>query len=162
MAKRGLPKGTKFLKIRQIRISEKRWNKFSELADKSNAMYEELSDYDLFGKISKTEPKFTSKKEFDELFKRLTKRTKMTSEQYKLYRETIFQKNYIIGLQESYGERKNINEIVDQISDMKPDDFYNAYKKGYLPAIYAFYNEYDDIERWNIIKEQIRTTKQFV
>ena len=161
MAKKGLPKGTKFLKINNFRISEKRWNKFIEMADRSNAMYEELSGYDLFGRISKAKD-FPSKKMFDITFKRLAKRVKLSSEQYKHYRESIFQRAYTEGLYEAYGERKNLDEVVNEINKLSPDEFYSAYKKGYLPPIYAFYNEYDDKEYWNIIKEQIRTYKEFV
>lgn len=162
MAKRGLPKGTKFLKINNFRISEKRWNNFIKMADKSNAMLEELGDTDLFGKISTGKDKFANKGEFDKLFKRLKKRTKMSAYQYKTYREKIFQRNYEQGLYDVYGERKNIDEIVSKIESMKPDEFYSAYKKGILPSIYSFYNEYDDYERWNIIRDQIRTAEEFV
>ena len=161
MAKKGLPKGTKFLKINNFRVSEKRWNKFIELADKSNAMYDELSDYDMFGKVSKKKD-FPSKGMFDKVFRTLTKRTKLSSQQYKLYRETIFQKNYVEGLYQAYGGRKNLDEVIAEINKLSPDEFYKVYQRRLLPAIYSFYNEYDDKEYWNIIKEQIRTYKEFV
>lgn len=161
MAKRGLPKGTKFLQLKNFRISQKRWNKFLELADKSNAMLDELQGMDLFGIIKKDDSKFSSIKEFNIVLKRLEKRTKFSTKEYKLYRERIFQKNYIAGLYDVYGERKNIDEIASIVDNLDADEFYKMYKEHKLPEIYSFYNKYDYSEYWSIIKEQIRTASAF-
>lgn len=140
MAKRGLPKGTKFITTKAgFRVSQKKIKTFERLARQSNAMLRKVERYgDFFGKTKLTINKFESLAQMNAKIRQLQNRVKLGAQNYITYRQAILQRNYIFALQEAYGSK--IADRVKALENLSTQEFYTLYQSNRLPAVFYWYD----------------------
>ena len=155
MSKRNQHSTSKFITNRRgVRISRTKVRRYRNLARRSNYMLNKIKGRgDFFGYTTTGVSKFKSIEQLNAKIRQLEKRLKFSTEGYINYRQGLMKDNYIKGLYNVYGEVSL--DIIDKISKLSDNKFYELYKKHYLPDVFAWDSEPLIAEAFKITENEI-------